>query len=359
MIRSSVFTSVISLILAFAPAAPAAAQIREDQTVRESIGVLNEIMAIPANSVPQAMLADAFAVAIIPKVLKGSFVIGARHGNGVLLVRDPNGAWHAPVFITLTGGNIGWQVGVQSTDVILVFKSQRSVNGLLNGKFTLGADAAVAAGPVGRQASAATDSQLGAEIYSWSRSRGLFLGVSFDGSVIDVDQMGNATYYRAATPGGQAIVPPVAAQLSNLVLQYTGVKAAANNPQPAGNPIPAANASAVQGQVILAQQHSTAEVDHVRDQLAKFARELYEILDPTWQSYLGLPAEVFQANGHPSLEALRQSLDRFNVVRSGAAYAALANHPEFQSTYGLLTHYIQELSNNQQPLNLPAPPAGG
>ncbi len=357
MKRSTVPVLVLGLLVTRVPFLDG--QMREDNTVRESIGVVNEIMAIPANGIPRGMLNDAYAVAVIPKVIKGSFVIGARHGNGVLLVRDPSGAWHAPVFITLTGGNIGWQVGVQSTDVILVFKSQRSVSGLLSGKFTLGADAAVAAGPVGRQASAATDGQLGAEIYSWSRSRGLFLGVSFDGSVIDIDEMANAAYYRPAIPGGPVVVPEAARQLAGQILQFTGMQPPVPSPVPAGNPAPVANASVVQGQVLLAGQHATAEVDHVRDELAKFARELYEILDPAWQSYLALPAEVFQGRGHPSPAALNECLNRFNEVRSNAAYAALANHPEFQSTYGLLVHYVQELSSSQQSLNLPAPPAGG
>ncbi|MGI9516840.1 MAG: lipid-binding SYLF domain-containing protein [Pirellulaceae bacterium] len=326
------------------------AQMREDQTVRDSIAVLNEIMSTPTTSIPRRMLVDAHAVAIIPKVIKGSFVVGARHGNGVLLVRDPHGGWHAPVFISLTGGNIGWQVGVQSTDVVLVFRTQRSVSGLLSGKFTLGADAAVAAGPVGGQASAATDAQLGAEIFSWSRSRGLFLGVSFDGSVIDMDQMANATYYRPTTVGGPVVVPPAAQQLASQLLQQTGVQQAATSATPA------VNASAVQNRTILAQQHSTAEVDHVRDQLAMFARELYKILDPAWQNFLGLPVEVFQANGHPSVESLQESFARFESVRTNTNFAQLANHPQFQSTYGLLAHYIQELSANQATLNLPPPP---
>ena len=320
---------------------------REDLIVRESIGVLNDIMAMPAKAIPQSMLADAHAVAIIPKVLKGSFVVGARHGNGVLLVRDPSGAWHAPVFVTLTGGNIGWQVGVQSTDVILVFKTKRSVEGLLAGKFTLGADAAVAAGPLGRQAAAATDSRLGAEIYSWSRSRGLFVGVSFDGSVIDIDQLANAAYYRPATAGGAFVVPAAAQQLATQVLHYTGM-----------HTVPPVEATVQTAPTILAQQHATSEADHVRDQLAKFAREMYEILDPNWRSYLALPAEVFQASGHPSLAALKQSLERFETVRSNTEYRALASHAEFQSTYGLLVHYVQELSDNQRPLELPAPPIG-
>lgn len=337
-------------------------QYREDQTVKDANQVLNEIMAIPVNGIPQNMLRDAHAVAIIPDVIKGSFVVGARHGNGVLLVRDAGG-WHAPVFITLTGGNVGWQVGVQSTDVILVFKTRRSVENLLSGKFTLGADAAVAAGPVGRNVAAATDANLGAQILSYSRSRGIFVGVSLDGSVIRMNPMSNAAYYRAATQGGPVVIPPSAQALGQQVIYYAG-----NSTNPSSQ-VPATNTSQAQPQTTnqaqqagwrptsLAQQHSMQEVDHLRDQLARLAPELYKNLDTTWQQYLGLPAQIFQGNGHPSQEVMNQCLARFEAVKNDSRYAALANHPEFQSTYGLLKHYQQELFNIKQTLNLPAPPS--
>ena len=350
---SADFCAAICFGLLVLNCSTAAGQFKEERTIQDSIAVLNEIMAIPATGIPQSMLKDAQAVAIIPGVIKGSFVVGARHGNGVVLVRDQNGGWHAPVFISLTGGNIGWQIGVQSTDVVLVFKTRRSVAGLLSGRMTLGADAAVAAGPVGRQATAATDTNLGAQIYSYSRSRGLFAGVSFDGSVIRVDQMSNATYYQAATPGGPVAVPPNAQQLAMMVIQYTG------NSVPEPTPIMAVQASATSGQQILAQQYSLQEADHLRDQLARLAPEFYKLLDVNWQQYLGLPAQVFQGNGHPDLEMLNQCLSHFETVRNDPRYAALANQPEFQSTYGLLKHYIQVLFSTEQPLNLPPPPSSG
>ena len=113
------------------------------------------------------------------------------------MVRDEQGAWQAPQFVSLTGGSVGWQAGVQATDVILVFKTQKSIQGLMEGKFTLGVDAAAAAGPVGREATAATDATLKAEIYSYSRSRGLFAGVSLDGSALQIEYEANQSYYRA------------------------------------------------------------------------------------------------------------------------------------------------------------------
>src|SRR5690606_30098782 len=197
------------------------AQYAEESTVQAATAVLSETMAIPASAIPRSLLEDAHGVAIIPRVIKGSFVIGARHGRGLLCVRDANGLWHAPVFISLTGGNIGWQIGLQSSDIVLVFKTQKSVDGLLAGKLTLGVDAAAAAGPVGRQASAATDGRFQAEVYSYSRSRGLFAGVSIDGSVISVDQLSTGTYYRSPGPGQPVVVPPAALQLTQTIAMLT------------------------------------------------------------------------------------------------------------------------------------------
>ena len=166
---------------------PAAAADSDDQTeVRKAAALLREIARIPEKGMPPALLGNARGIAIIPGVIKVGFVIGGRRGNGIVLARKDNGDWGTPSRITLTAGSLGWQIGVQSTDVILVFKSRKSVEGLMGGKFTLGADAGVAVGPVGRRAEAATDLQLKAEVYSYSRSRGLFAGVSLEGSALQV-----------------------------------------------------------------------------------------------------------------------------------------------------------------------------
>ena len=174
------------------------AQYRETVIVDDSRDVLNEIMAIPASGIPASLLANAQGIVIIPDLVKGGFVVGVRHGRGIVMVRDERGFWRPPSFVTLTGGSVGWQIGLQVTDIVLVFKTRSSVQGLLRGKFTLGADAAAAAGPVGREAAAATDAQLLAEIFTWSRSRGLFAGVSLDGSVLQIDQPANAAFYNGA-----------------------------------------------------------------------------------------------------------------------------------------------------------------
>ena len=175
------------LLLALGAVMPAAAADPDDQAeVRKAAALLREIVRIPEKGMPPALLGNARRIAIIPGVIKVGFVIGGRRGSGIVLVRKDNGDWGTPSRITLTAGSLGWQIGVQSTDVILVFKTRKSVEGLMGGKFTLGADAGVAAGPVGRRAEAATDLQLKAEVYSYSRSRGLFAGVSLEGSALQV-----------------------------------------------------------------------------------------------------------------------------------------------------------------------------
>ena len=150
--------------------------------LRLAATLVREITAIPEKGMPGTLLRNAHGVAIIPGVIKVGLVVGGRYGKGVLLVRNPAGGWKEPLEITLTGGSLGWQVGVQSTDVILVFKTAKSVEGFASGKVTLGADASVAAGPVGRHAEAATDIQLKSEVYAYSRNRGLFVGISLEGS---------------------------------------------------------------------------------------------------------------------------------------------------------------------------------
>lgn len=172
---------------------------QEDQRARNAVRVLAEIQEIPEQGIPDKLLDEGRAVIVIPDTIKAGLVIGGRRGHGLMSVRMPNGAWSNPVFIKLTGGSIGFQAGVQSSDVVLVFRNDRSLDNLVNGKFTLGADAGVAAGPVGRNAAAATDGQLKAEIWSWSRARGLFAGVALDGAVLQIDDAANLDAYGSNT----------------------------------------------------------------------------------------------------------------------------------------------------------------
>jgi len=178
-------------------AIPAAAASKEEQRVADAADVLDQLLRIPEQSIPPAMLARAYAVAVVPSVVRIGFGLGARRGKGILVVRQEDGSWSNPAFITLTGGSFGFQAGVQRTDVVLVFKSRRGVDNIANGKLTLGADASIAAGPVGRSVEGATDMRFEAEIVSYSRSRGIFAGVSFAGSGVTMDRRANAAFYSS------------------------------------------------------------------------------------------------------------------------------------------------------------------
>ena len=190
-----------ALALLLAVPFPAAAGAKEEAKAQDAARVLGEIMRIPETAVPEKMFTDAHAIAVIPDVVKAGLIFGGRGGTGLISVRSPDGTWSNPSFIKLGGGSVGFQAGVSSSDVILVFRSPRGVDGIVNGKFTLGGDASVAAGPVGRSAQASTDGQLKAEIYSYSRARGLFAGVSLDGTWLRIDHKANqAVYGRNTTP---------------------------------------------------------------------------------------------------------------------------------------------------------------
>lgn len=173
----------------------AVASERQEARLLTSTRVLTELMQMPEQNIPSWLLERAHAVAVIPAVIKVGLALGGRRGKGVLVVRKNNGTWSNPIFINLTGGSFGFQVGVQSADVVLVFTSRESIEGIVGGKVTLGADASVAAGPVGRQSSAATDIGLTAQVYSYSRASGLFAGVALDGSALTIDHRSNEAFY--------------------------------------------------------------------------------------------------------------------------------------------------------------------
>ncbi|MAI69556.1 MAG: Ysc84 actin-binding domain protein [Rhodopirellula sp.] len=383
MFRYSFKTLLIAIFLtSTAVTRVAHSQQMEAATVRAATSVLSESMTTPGSKIPRAMLSDAYGVAIIPNVIKGGFVVGARFGRGLLFIRDANGIWHAPVFITLTGGNIGWQVGVQSSDIILVFKTLNSVQGILQGKLTIGADAAASAGPIGRQTAAATDGQLKAEIYTYSRSRGLFAGVSIDGSVVHTDPLATSSYYHSAGLGTPLVIPPAALQLTQTIARYAGTvpqpapasvvpaEPVGSNPSvPFGTPnvsngqpaptVPVTPASTItlsNPNPPIIRQQVGSEADVLRTQLTKLAPELYEKLDDNWKNYLALPSSIFLTGGHPSESELATVLQHFELVATNPAYKQLASYPAFQSVYGVLRHYQQTITSATSTLNLPPPP---
>lgn len=187
------------LLLSVFVAAPSHAATTEEKRVADATDVLDQILRIPEQAIPPALLSRAYGVAVIPNVIKVGFGLGARRGKGILVVRNRDRSWSNPTFVTLTGGSFGWQIGAQSTDIILVFKTRASVDGITNGKLTLGADASIAAGPVGRQAGVATDWKFQSEVFSYSRNRGLFAGVALEGAGVSMDRKANAAYYGSAS----------------------------------------------------------------------------------------------------------------------------------------------------------------
>jgi lipid-binding SYLF domain-containing protein len=168
--------------------------------------VLQEIMDAGDRSVPRSIMQKAQAIAIFPSLLKGGFIVGGQHGRGVLSAKDPKtGTWSSPAFLTITGGSLGAQIGAQAVDLLLVVQNRRGLEQLVSNQFKIGADASVAAGPVGRDASAATDIQMRAQILSYSRTRGLFAGVTLNGSTIRQDRDANDRFYGMGYRTGQIV----------------------------------------------------------------------------------------------------------------------------------------------------------
>ena len=204
-IRCSLLTVLAATVLA-AAAGVAHAQAREQGRLLIASEVLEEIRNARDQAIPERLLQRAYAIAVIPDLTKVAFFAGGRRGHGVMVVRDKQGRFSNPVFITLTGGSFGWQWGVQSTDIVLVFTTPKGVEGITGGKVTLGADASVAAGPIGRQAEAATDATFRSEVYSYSRSRGVFAGLALDGSALTVDDKADAAFYKRSGVAGSDII---------------------------------------------------------------------------------------------------------------------------------------------------------
>jgi lipid-binding SYLF domain-containing protein len=196
---------------------------KELKTVEASAAVVRELSAIPARGIPHVLLHDAAGVAVIPHVVKAGLVIDVKSGHGVVLAHEPDGRWSNPVFVTLKGTGVGGQAGVEATDLVLVFKTKKALDRALLGKLTLGGDVTVAAGPVGREAEAGRDGLFRAEVYTYSRSRGLFVGVSLEGARLHVDAKANEGCYGLR--GGRPVdvlahrgppVPPVEALKAQL-----------------------------------------------------------------------------------------------------------------------------------------------
>lgn len=168
----------------------------EAQRIHESFKVLTELNATPDNAIPQGLLDRAEAIVVIPQLVKGGFIVGAKHGKGVVSIRDrATNTWSAPAFVNLTGGSIGWQIGVEAVDLVLLVMNEDGINQLLQDRFTIGGGLSVAAGPVGRSADAAANAQMNAGILAYSRAKGLFAGATLEGARLGDDGSANEKFY--------------------------------------------------------------------------------------------------------------------------------------------------------------------
>jgi lipid-binding SYLF domain-containing protein len=201
------FSLAVLATISLAVARPSAAETSDGDRLIRASEVLVKFTAEDESSIPAALLERAHGIAVIPSLVRGGFFVGGRRGRGVLSVRTADGQWSNPAFVTLTGGNIGLQFGAEWADVVLVFANEQSVKNMASGKFTMGGDATAIAGPLGKRATAAITAK--AEVYIYTRSRGLYAGAAFEGARLAVDGDGNKAFYLGDEH--QALGPATAA----------------------------------------------------------------------------------------------------------------------------------------------------
>ncbi len=244
---SMIFAALLSSALL---ATPAAAVTKEEEMIERSLVVLRDLQAIPDTQIPDLLLSRAEGIIILPANVKVGLWFGASFGNGVMLVRNPDRSWGNPVFVKTGGGSWGAQFGGQVSDIVLVLTTRDSVEGITDGKLTLGADASAAAGPVGRTAKASTSLNLDAEIYSYAKSQGLFIGISLEGNAILISKKANQGFYGSESSAAAILaskIPPPApapelvAEITRLTT--TATQSVASEPaKPADPAVPATEA---------------------------------------------------------------------------------------------------------------------
>jgi lipid-binding SYLF domain-containing protein len=195
--KNSKICRVFALILfvSFSFTAKSQDKAKEEEKIEASTKVLQDFSEMK-ESIPKELMNITEGIIVVPKLINAGFVVGGKRGKGIAMVKLEDGTWSNPVFVTITGGSVGFQVGVQAVDLVLIFKSRETLQNIGNGSFTLGGDVSVTAGPVGRSSTASTDYKLEAEVYSYSRSKGLFAGISLGGSAISIDKNANEAFYE-------------------------------------------------------------------------------------------------------------------------------------------------------------------
>ena len=339
----------------------------EAGVVNEATAVLQELVAGARTQIPANLLASAEGVAIVPHYVRGAFVLGIAGGRGVLVVRDANRNWQAPEFITIGGGSIGWQAGVQATDLVLVFRSPRSLSNMRQGKLTLGVNASAAAGPIGRDASAATDTSAQAEIFTYSKTRGLFAGVSLSGANVQIDVPATQRYYQTNT-GGPGVVPPSAISLVNELTRFssfvppvelaTGTSPNNAPASPSPLPDPLSSAPAPQPAAPIATAKPGSMVPLAADRRARLEAAVSTLIanvDAEWQAYLALPIGWRGAAEIPT-DQIYSTLIRYERVATNPQFAALRSVPAFNEALKELRELAAQTPTSEH-LRLPPPPA--
>jgi lipid-binding SYLF domain-containing protein len=228
-------------LLSLAAAPGVHAQAREEARILVATEVLEELRVVRDQQIPGWLMQRACGVAVVPDVTKAAFIFGGRFGSGVLSVRDSQGRFSNPVLISLGGGSVGWQAGVQQTDIVLVFTTRGGIDNITMGKLTLGAGASIAAGPVGRQGEVAVSTD--AEVYAYSRARGLFAGVALDGTVISVNSAANERLYDRHDVTASEIMNGTASSSSENVRRFVAALTASTDHVPASGPSTAPTAA--------------------------------------------------------------------------------------------------------------------
>ncbi len=216
---------------------PAQSETKLDIRLDNARLILEDFQRLPERAIPQALLDKTAGIIIVPNVLKLGLGVGARFGRGIIVRRSPDGRWLPPLFVNLSSASIGWQAGAQSIDLVLVVRDPSILEKIRRNKFTLGADAAVAAGPLGRSTSASTDFNFDAAIYSYSRSQGLFAGVSLEGAILNLDYKRSARFYKEPAVSLDALdlvraekTPASATALMQALTRATGLPGTLNGP---------------------------------------------------------------------------------------------------------------------------------